>query len=298
MAELKVLVTGALGQLGRELSRYEWPGQVQLTGVDIDDFDLCSAAAVETAIGTGGFDIVVNAAAYTAVDKAEGDPSTAHAVNETAAAYLAESCARHGAALVHISTDYVFDGTKPTPYVEVDNVAPASVYGVSKAAGEHAIQARLDRHVILRTAWLYSVHGSNFVKTMLRLANEHSELRVVADQTGNPTSAADLAEAVAAVTIQLGDGRTDAWGIYHCTNNGATTWHEFTQEIVRLAASRLSRVPTVTPITTADYPTPAARPANSQLDCNKLEQVFGVRMRSWPEALKPVVEELIAPGNM
>ena len=199
--------------------------------------------------------------------------------------------------MIHLSTDYDFDGAKASPDLETDPVRPLGAYGRSKAAGEEVLRRSLPRHVILRTAWVYGVQGGNFVKTMLRLAAERDELRVVADQRGSPTSAADLAAAIASVAAQIGRveqgrGEGSPWGTYHCTNAGATTWHGFAEEIVRLAAPSLGRTPRVTPITTAEYPTPATRPANSTLACGKLESRFGLKMRPWQEALAEVVREL------
>ena len=293
---LRILVTGAGGQVGSELLRLNWPGGALVEGRSRSALDICDRGAVQAALAEG-YDVVINAAAYTAVDRAEEESEAAERVNRDAVGYLAEACALTGAAMVHISTDYVFDGAKASPYLETDPVRPLGVYGRSKAAGEEVLRAALPRHVILRTAWVYGVQGGNFVKTMLRLAAERDELRVVADQQGSPTSAADLAAAIASVAAQVArveQGRDAAppWGTYHCTNAGATTWHGFAEEIVRLAGLSLGRTPRVTAITTAEYPTPATRPANSTLACGKLGSRFGVTMRPWQEALAEVIQEL------
>lgn len=287
---MRILVTGCAGQLGAELMALPWPRAFQVDGRNRETLDITDRGAVEATIA-GGYDLVVNAAAYTAVDRAESEPDAAHAVNERAVGYLAEACARAGATMIHISTDYVFDGTKADPYLEDDPVAPLGVYGRSKAAGEEVLRRILPRHIILRTSWLYAARGSNFVKTILRLAAERDELRIVADQQGTPTSAGDLARAVAAIANRIG-GAGVPWGTFHCANSGATTWYELAEQIVRLAAPQIGRAPGVVPIATADYPTPAKRPANSRLDCGKLERSFGLAMRPWQEALQDVLDEL------
>ena len=288
---MKLLVLGAGGQVGRELCRREWPAGYRLAAFDRGDVDITREDSIAAAMQRERPDMVINAAAYTAVDRAESEPDAAWAANCTGPGQLAAACREAAVQLIHISTDYVFDGSKAGPYREDDPVNPLGVYGRSKEAGDHAIREALAEHVILRTAWVYSAHGHNFVKTMLRLAGERPVLRVVADQTGSPTSAADIAAAIAAIVrrIAAGQGR---WGTYHFTGAGAVTWHGFAEAIFELAAPWRGPRPRVEPITTADYPTPARRPASSVLDCSHIGEVFGIAPRRWREALADVIREL------
>ena len=293
---MKVLVLGARGQVGRELCRLAWPAGYAVAGFDRDLVDITRREAVFRIVGHERPDIIVNAAAYTAVDRAESEAEAAWAGNFAGPANLAAACAGAGIPLVHISTDYVFDGTKPVPYRENDPVAPLGVYGQSKEAGDRAVREALAEHVILRTAWVYAAHGHNFVKTMLRLAGERPVLRVVADQTGSPTGAADIAAAIAAILQQLAAGNR-RWGTYNFAGAGAVTWHGFAEAIFELAAPWRGPPPRVEAITTAEYPTPARRPANSVLDCTKIEEDFGIRPRPWREALADVVREIYKPDQ-
>ena len=286
---MRLLVLGSSGQLGSELSRWTWATGVELSLRSRAELDITDAAAVERAVG--GCDLVVNAAAYTAVDRAESEREAAWAGNCTGPANLAAACHSARVPLVHLSTDYVFDGTKIGAYREDDPVAPLGVYGASKEAGDRAVRGALVQHVILRTAWVYSAHGGNFVKTMLRLAAERPVLRVVADQTGSPTSAADIAAAIGVIVQHLAAGNTD-WGTYHLAGGGAVTWHGFAEAIFELAAQWRGPPPLVEAITTAEYPTPARRPANSVLDCSRIGAAFGVVPRAWREALAEVIREL------
>lgn len=289
-----LLITGAEGQLGFELARRAAARGLSAEALGRSGLDVCDGEAVARTVAALAPKVVINAAAYTAVDRAESDAATAHAVNRDAAAHLAAACAARGAALIHVSTDYVFDGTKAGAWREDDPVAPLGVYGASKLAGEAAIAAALPRHVILRTAWVYGVHGANFVKTMLRVGRQRDTLRVVDDQHGCPTQAGDLAEAILSIARSIVDERMPAegWGVFHCAGAGPTTWCGFAREIFRQAAPRLERVPTVEAIATADYPTPARRPANSVLDCERLARVHGLRLRPWPEALGEMLAEI------
>ena len=248
------------------------------------EVDITDAAAVAAAVR--GADFVANCAAYTAVDKAETERDQAFAVNATGPGVIARACAEAGAALLHISTDYVFRGDGDRPWREDDPIAPLSVYGESKAAGEAAVREALPRHVILRTAWVFAAHGNNFVRTMLRLGAERPELRIVADQRGGPTAAADIAAAILAIRERALAPGFDGWGTFHFAGAPATTWHDFAAAIF---AEKGGAAPALHPIATSDYPTPARRPSNSVLDCGKIGRVFGLAQPDWRRALSAVV---------
>lgn len=288
---MNILLCGAGGQVGTELRRVVWPAGWTLTPTDRPSFDIANRASVAEAIERHRPAIVLNAAAYTAVDRAESEPTQAWVGNCEGPANLAAACGAAGIPLVHISTDYVFDGSYPAPYTEDHPVKPLGVYGESKAAGERAVRDELTEHVILRTAWVYSAHGHNFVKTMLRLADTHPQVRVVADQRGAPTSAADVAAAIATVTQRIAAGAA-RWGTYHFTGAGAVTWHGFAEAIFAAAQPWRGPPPAVEAIATADYPTPARRPANSVLDCSRIGAAYGIVPRPWRNALAEVVREL------
>jgi dTDP-4-dehydrorhamnose reductase len=291
----KILVFGAAGQVGRELIGLDWPDGLRAVGLDRAAADITDADAVARALAAARPALVVNAAAYTAVDKAEQDAARALAVNRDGAANLAAACAARGLPLIHLSTDYVFDGSRPGAYREDDPVAPLGSYGVGKEAGEAAIRARLARHVILRTAWVFGIHGNNFVKTMLRLGAERPALRIVADQQGCPTEAADIARAVARIAATLlGAPSPLHIGTFHYAGQPPTSWHGFAQEIFRRVAASGRPVPTLSAIATADYPTPARRPANSVLDSGKLARIYGIAPCDWQAALDRVLGVLLA----
>jgi dTDP-4-dehydrorhamnose reductase len=239
-----------------------------------------------------GPELVLNASAYTAVDRAESERDRAFAVNAEGPQALAAWCTQHGAALVHVSTDYVFDGTKRAPYVETDATAPLGAYGESKLAGEEAVRNACAQHVILRTSWVFSAHGQNFLKTMLRLAAERDELRVVADQHGRPTAASDLADAMLLVASRI-RARTASFGTYHFAGSGETTWHGFAQAIVDEQAAVTGKKPRVTPIATHEYPTPARRPANSVLATSAFELAYGKAPRPWRDGAHEAIGELL-----
>jgi dTDP-4-dehydrorhamnose reductase len=288
---MKLLVAGASGQLAHALvERSRRSVDMTVTAMGRPHLDLLDPASIMRAIATVRPDVVVNAAAYTAVDKAESDAGAAFELNRDAAGALAAAARAAGCPIIHVSTDYVFDGAKSGAYLEEDATNPMGVYGRSKLEGEAAVAAGNVRHVILRTAWIYGAHGNNFLKTMLRLARERPELRVVADQHGNPTYAPHLADAILAIAAQV--GRANRWGIYHAAATGDTTWHGFASAII--AAAKPLGVPQipVLPITTAEYPTPVRRPANSCLDCGKLERVFGVRLPTWQQGLTECIGAL------
>ncbi|MFT4179526.1 MAG: dTDP-4-dehydrorhamnose reductase [Thermomonas sp.] len=294
---MKLLLLGGTGQVGRELRRSLPPlGEVIVatrSGVDADvAADFSDPAALAALVRELAPDVVVNAAAYTAVDRAETDADAAYRVNAEAPAAIAQACAEINALLVHYSTDYVFDGSGVRPYREDDATAPLGVYGASKLAGEQAIRDSGARHAILRTAWVYAAHGKNFLLTMLRLAGERDELRVVADQVGAPTPASWIADVTAEV-IRHGVARS---GIWHLVADGETSWHGFAEAIMdeAHALGLLARMPRVLPITTADYPTPAQRPAYSVLDTVKLRGDFGIAPPHWRDGLRSTLQELSA----
>ena len=297
---MKLLLLGANGQLGTELRRSLAPlGDVVLSTQSGTLGDAaCEAAdfghpeSLQALVQRIAPDIVVNAAAHTAVDRAEQESDRSFRINAEAPEILAHACRRHDALLVHYSTDYVFDGRSKRPYRETDAAAPNGVYGASKLAGEQAIQASGCRHLIFRTAWVYAAHSSNFLRTMLRVGAERDELRVVADQVGTPTPAALIADTTAEVLRQV--PRTS--GLWHLTASGQTSWHGFAEAIFAGAVARglLARAPRVTAISTADYPTPAARPAYSVLDCSALQRDFGIVLPDWRAGLDRVLDELSA----
>jgi len=287
----RILITGANGQLGRELARTVWPMPVELSVLNRNAADLAVRGSVAAAIEGLRPALVVNAAAYTAVDRAEAERDLAYAVNAEAPGEIAAVTARMGIPMVHVSTDYVFDGTKSAPYVEEDAIAPLGVYGASKAQGESAVRAGNPLHLILRTSWVYGAEGQNFVRTMLRLGAEREELKVVDDQIGAPSAAFDLAGAIARISPELFSGAA-AWGTYHLTGRGKTSWHGFAEAIFADMAMRSGRRPRLTPIPTSAYPTPAKRPANSVLDNAKFRAAFGFALPDWKESLTSVLSAL------
>jgi dTDP-4-dehydrorhamnose reductase len=292
---MKLLLVGSRGQLGWELLNATKECGLDCEGLDTPQIDITDRGAVERTVRRKEFSLVINAAAYTAVDKAESERDQAFAVNAEGPGYLAVACAKKNIPLIHISTDYVFDGAKATPYIESDALCPIGSYGESKAVGEKAVQEALEAHIILRTSWLYSSHGNNFVKTILRLASEREELKVVGDQYGCPTYAADLATAILEITKQIASGRPIEWGIYHYCGRGVTTWHEFARKICELGEKYTSiRVKDIKAISTDQYPTPAKRPPYSALDCSKIEMVFGIQTRPWQDSLAEMMEKMFA----
>ena len=283
---MKVLLTGCDGQLGRcflDRAPKEW----EILATDYKDLDITSQVSVTAAFEDFKPDIVVNAAAYTAVDKAEEDSDTAYAINALGAKYLADSCKAGNAFMVHVSTDYVFDGSATKPYQEGDAISPNSVYGKTKAEGEAFVHASGAEHVTIRTSWVFSEYGNNFVKTMLRLGQERTELGVVADQYGGPTYAGDIAAAIITIIKQRDAGKALKSGLYHYCGTPMTSWAGFAKEIFSQAA-KLNMLPnkvTVNEITTADYPTPAARPAYSMMNCEKIQNLHAISQSSWHKRL-------------
>lgn len=297
---MKILVTGVHGQVGHALLQ-TLDSHHEIVALDRMQLDLTDADAIRRVVQSIRPALIINPAAYTAVDKAESEPALAHAINAIAPAVMAEEAAKLNAGLIHFSTDYVFDGNKDTPYVETDAVNPLSVYGRSKLAGEIAIQSIGLPHLILRTSWVYGPHGKNFLKTMLRLAAERDQLNVVADQWGAPTSSNAIATAVNQLLKVWQMHVASQSGVYHFTNSGSTTWHGFTCAILcayEAQAARLGlpglkiKADAVGAITTADYPTPAVRPHNSRLDQTKLNQTFGVALPAWEQSLQAVMQQI------
>ncbi len=296
-----ILITGANGQVGWELQR-TLASFGRIIAIDREQLDLCQPDAIRQFVRECQPDIIINPAAYTAVDKAESEPDLAMAVNGVAPGIFAEEAKKLGALLVHYSTDYVFDGSKPTPYSETDAPNPQSVYGKTKLAGDEAINASGCKHLILRTSWVYGVHGANFVQTVLRLARERSELRIVADQFGAPTWAHLLANSTALILQRWQHQNFDSSlsGVYHLTAGGRTNWHQYAEEIVRLARQydeALNQKPlTIQPIATHEYPLPAKRPANSVLSTDKIKQAFNLRLPEWQDDLAECVRLLYTPS--
>lgn len=286
---LRVLQFGASGQLGRELLARAASGNVDIEALSRAHIDLTDVAAVIKAVRRAKADLVINAAAYTAVDRAEGEEALASAVNAAAPQAMAQACAERGLPFLHVSTDYVFGGEKAGAWTEDDPVCPINAYGRSKAAGEAVVAAAGGRATIVRTSWLFSPYGSNFVRTMLRLAQNRPRLSVVDDQHGRPTAAGDLADFILSTAPRLVDGDSAATGVFHFAGAGTTTWRGLAEAV--LAMSNGPRPP-VDPIATADYPAPARRPRNSELDCSRIERVFGVRPRSWRLGLAETLARL------
>lgn len=295
---MRIVVTGRDGQVARSLAERGAESGHEIVALGRPELDLTAdPATIAAALTAARPDAIVSAAAYTAVDKAEADADLAFQVNAKGAGAVASAAAALGVPLVHLSTDYVFEGSKDSPYTEDDPTGPTGVYGASKLAGERAV---LDAHAnsaILRTAWVYSPFGANFVKTMLRLAADRDEVAVVADQRGSPTSALDIADGILAVVSNLAS-RPDRElrGTFHLTGAGEASWAEFAQEIFAASAEAGGPSARVRHIGTADYPTPARRPANSRLDCSKLAQAHGVQLPDWRGSTKQVVRRLVAPA--
>ncbi len=292
---MRLIVTGKSGQVVTALIERGTAQGVEIVSFGRPEFDLAHAQAGLTAIADAQPDVIVSAAAYTAVDKAESEPDTAQAINGIGPGALAQLAAKLNVPLIHISTDYVFDGTKHGPYVETDPTNPLGVYGKTKLSGELSVMAATSNHVILRTAWVYSPFGNNFLKTMLRVGVERSELRVVDDQNGNPTSALDIADAVIAVAHNLVAHPDNASlrGVFHLTGSGEASWADFATEIFAVSGELGGPSANVVRITTEDYPTPARRPANSRLSGEKLRQVHGVTMPSWQISTRETIARLL-----
>ena len=283
----RILITGGSGQVGHYL-KAQLEGCAELSVPDSTALNIADRRSVRQTVETFRPDYIINAAAYTAVDKAESDAERAFAVNREGARHLAEAAEAAGAAMLHISTDYVFDGAGGAPYDEAAQTAPQNIYGASKLAGEQAVLAACRRAVVMRTSWVFGAHGQNFVKTMLRLGRERDSLGIVADQYGAPTAAADIAAAlITIVRRHTPEQLAERAGIYHYCGSPYASWFEFAETIFAEAAAQgvLAKIPAVKPIATADYPTPAKRPADSRLDCGKIRAVFGIVLCNWHSAL-------------
>ncbi len=294
---MRLLIAGWQGQLARALVELApSTSDIAALAVGRPALDLCEPASIARAMTDFRPDVIINTAAYTAVDKAESEPEAAFALNRDGARMLAEEAARRGAAIIHVSTDYVFDGTKNAPYVESDPTSPINVYGRSKLEGEQAVAAANPRHVIVRTSWVHSSTGQNFVKTMLRLARERPRLNIVDDQIGSPTYAPHLAEAILAIARRIsGIGADDPrWGLYHAAGTGTVSWCGLARETLQIASAHGAPAVPVDAIPTTAYPTPARRPMNSRLDCGKLERTFGIRLPPWQQGAAEGVALLLA----
>lgn len=292
----RILILGQSGQVATALrARLPADGHV-VEALGRAEMNLADPAAARAAVLARSPEVVVNAAAYTAVDRAENDEAAARALNASGPAAAAAAAAGIGAAFIHFSTDYVFDGSKGEPYQEDDAPLPLGVYGRTKLEGEQAVAAANPRHVILRTAWVCSPDGSNFLKTMLRLAGERDELSVVDDQRGRPTFARDLADVVAGIVAA--SPSAEHWGVFHAASEGETTWFGFAKAIMDGSAARGGPACRVKPITTSDYPTPARRPADSRLSTERLATIYGLRLPHWQTALETCLDELYGPRKM
>ena len=290
---MTILIFGANGQLGHELIRQSQRSQQPVNAATRIQFDITQISQVEAAFAKFCPSIVINAAAYTDVDGAESDADQAFGINKTGSENLARSCARLKIPLVHVSTDYVFDGSKGTPYVETDPISPLGVYGRSKAEGEKKIRATLPEHLIIRTSWLYSGRGNNFVTTMLGLGRQKKDLDVVADQFGSPTSAADLAEVLLDLASRISNQSAISWGTYHYCGEGVTTWYEFAERIFKIANRHECLRPIrLKPINTEEFPTAAQRPLNSSLDCSRIKRKFDIHPKPWQLSLGLVIEQI------
>jgi dTDP-4-dehydrorhamnose reductase len=292
---MKLLITGAHGQLGRGIIDASQSKGCRVQAPSEEDLDITDLAKVDHIITHLQPDLVINTAAYTQVDKAETEEALAFKINKTGCTHLAQICANNQIPLIHISTDYVFDGQKGTPYLETDPISPLGVYGRSKAEGEMEIRSILKEHIILRTSWLYGIHGQNFVKTMLNLATSQKEIRVVADQYGSPTNATDLARTILTLCDHLRSKTNINWGTYHYCGSGVISWHTFAEKIMELTRLHGDVLTArVEPVATADYPTQAARPVYSALDCSRIRKQFGINPQPWQQSLEITIRKLLA----
>jgi dTDP-4-dehydrorhamnose reductase len=291
---MRFLLLGGTGQVGEELRTSTLPHGIEVFAPTRLELDLCDAHAIARVAAAERWSAVINAAAYTEVDRAESEEESAFAVNAQAPAQLAAETARNAIPLIHISTDYVFDGRKGAPYFEHEEAAPINTYGRSKLAGEEGVRAANPRHIIMRTSWVYSPYRKNFVKTILRLAAERDRLTIVADQRGCPTAARDIAKACIDIAIACALAPEHApYGTYHFAGAGEATWFEFASAIIDMASNRLGRLPQLAPIRTIDYPTPATRASDTRLDCTAVMGAFGLDPRPWRKSLEGTIDCLL-----
>lgn len=295
---MKILVTGAKGQVGQEIVELADQLSCEIYPYSRAELDITDPARVEAVVKTRRPRLVINAAAYTAVDKAEQEIEKAYMINRDGVQNLAQVCKRHDLPLIHISTDYVFDGNKDSAYVEEDPRAPLNVYGASKAAGEQLLQKEWEKHVIVRTSWVFGKQGANFVKTILRLALKQTELRVVSDQKGCPTAATDLAGALLKLAQQINRGQA-RWGLFHYCGDQETNWYEFAQRIILHGRDHFPlKLQKLHSIVSAEFPTPAKRPRNSVLSMKKIEKDYGLAPSAWEQALVRMIQYLDQKGEL
>ncbi|WP_350939801.1 dTDP-4-dehydrorhamnose reductase [Vibrio metschnikovii] len=286
---MRVLITGCNGQVGHCLTE-RLKNKADILALDYKGLDVTNREAVLNTVANFKPNYIINAAAHTAVDRAEQEVELSYAINRDGPSYLAQAAKECGAVMLHISTDYVFDGTGDKPYQESDGTGPQGIYGQSKLAGEHAVAEHCPQHLILRTAWVFGEHGNNFVKTMLRLAQSRDELSIVGDQFGGPTYAGDIADALIVMIEHIEQGQHSGWGTYHFSGMPYASWYAFATKIFQSAESKgvLDKQPMLSSIPTSAYPTPAKRPANSRLDCSKIENQFGIQPSDWNAALENI----------
>jgi dTDP-4-dehydrorhamnose reductase len=296
---MNILLTGSKGQLGKEVEKLVVNAGLNIIPMDLPEIDITDPDMLNRIFSELKPSIVINAAAYTAVDLAETQKDICYAVNISGPANLTQLCDKYNARLIHISTDYVFDGKGNTPYQEDDPVSPVNVYGHSKSEGEKAVIAGSGKHIVLRTSWLYGRYGKNFVKTMLRMGQEKKEIKVVNDQYGCPTCAYDLAKVILIIVQQFLDGKSYNSGIYQYCGSGITTWYDFAVSIFQFAGEiGLNKLPLVTPIPTSQFPTAAKRPLYTVLDCSKIKTSFGVELYPWKQSLKKTIQQIIESQSL
>jgi dTDP-4-dehydrorhamnose reductase len=292
----KILITGANGQVGYEVQQVLSMYDMEVVACARAELDITNKETLAKQVALIGPDTVINCAAYTAVDKAETEKEAAFAANAKGVADLAEICRQCGVKLIHLSTDCVFDGLKETPYLETDDTGPdekLSIYGASKRAGEEAIRAAMNEHIIIRPSWVYGVHGHNFIKTMLRLGITKGEVSVVNDQHGAPTAAADIAIAIGEIAAQISAGAPVEWGTYHYTGQGDITWYDFAAKIFTVLEVETGKAVRLRSTTTEAFGAPALRPQSSRLDCHKIERVFGIARQPWESRVEDVTKEIL-----